>query len=125
MSSLKWTALENVGVPGILDGRWWDEGLSAGFTNSPDFLRRRGGFIRNSSSLISLSSEELMRLSVVSRGACFDKVISLEERECEIFLASGIRADLEGDAVDAVFCGGAGTPPSSRLGECPLFRSID
>ena len=65
MSSLKCTALEKVGVPGMLDGRRRDVGRRAGLTSSPDFFRRRGGFIRNSPSSTSLSSEELMRVASV------------------------------------------------------------
>lgn len=88
-------------------------------TSSPDFLRSRGGFIRNSSSSISLPSEELMTGSV--RGACCESVISLEDRECEIFRASA-ESDRAGVVDERVLAGVSVAP--SRFGEWPLFTSM-
>lgn len=67
----KWTAFENVGVPGMLDGRLRDEdGRSAGRTNSPDFFRSIGGLLSldlsDSSSSVMVSSSEV----VVGVSAC-------------------------------------------------------
>lgn len=122
MSSLKCTALEYVGVPGMLDGLRRDGGRSAGLTSSPDFLRSSGGFIRSSSSSASLPSDELMIGSVLSGWMmCCESVISLDDREWDILRAS---AESERAAVMGmgVLLGVAVTP--SRAGEGILLTSM-
>jgi hypothetical protein len=93
MFSLKCTALEKVGVPGMLEGRRLDEGRRAGLTNSPDFFRRSGGLtVKPISS--SLSSEVWMGESVKEAVLWLDRLISLADLEWAILRASGVKPGL-------------------------------
>lgn len=107
----------------MLDGRRLDEGRRAGLTSSPDFLRSSGGFIRSPSSSASLPSDELMMVSVwMGWIMCWDSMISLDERECEILRASAEREQ-------ASVTGGCGLgwltfSITSRVGDGILFWSM-
>lgn len=84
--------MENVGVPGMLEGRRLDdEGRRAGLTNSPDFFRSIGGFRRERSGSSSLASSS----DGVSDGSCLRSMKSDEsvlDRVWEI-----LRAICDGD----------------------------
>lgn len=71
-------------MPGILDGRLRDdEGLRAGRTSSPDFLRSMGGFLWESSSSLSSSSDVEFGVSV-SRLRSIKTAESVFDREWAI-----------------------------------------
>jgi hypothetical protein len=63
--------LENVGVPGILEGRRLaDEGRSAGLTSSPDFFLSIGGFRRDLSGSSSSETESSSDAVSEASGVC-------------------------------------------------------
>jgi len=90
-------------------------------TSSPDFFRNKGGFISSEPSSSDESSDPCMGESVMAE-LCCERVISLEDRECEIFRASGVNAGLvvAEPGVEVEFF-----PSSSPEGECSRFWSID
>ena len=92
-------------MPGMLDGRRrTDDGLRAGLTSSPDFLRTMPGREErsSSSSSSSLLSTELGCFS--GEVDCFmpgpKMVDSVEDLECEILRAEGVRGGVTGADAD-------------------------
>ena len=67
-----------------------EEGLNAGLTNSPDFLRTSEGLLRGPSSSSSLSS--VVPVGDSTKVGLEMTISAVLDRECEILRASGVRA---------------------------------
>lgn len=77
-------------MPGMLEYLLLDEGRRAGLTSSPDFFLTRGG-LRNPPSSSSLSSDpEVAFADSVKLGLETTIAVSVDDLECEIFLASAV-----------------------------------
>lgn len=134
----KWTAFENVGVPGILDGRLLDDdGRSAGRTNSPDFFRSIGGLLSldrsDSSSSVIVSSSE----AVVGVSDCFCRKSMKTDSVFDLLCPTRRSVSTVGVSTSAVIVRSLSTgmtrvnawfvlaaSPAPRFGELSLLCSI-
>jgi hypothetical protein len=69
----------------MLEYRRLDDGRKAGLTSSPDFFRTNDGLDSGPSSSSSLSSDVCVGESNLARGIMI--AVSVDDRECDIFLA--------------------------------------